>query len=161
MPLAAGTKLRRWQALFLSPGAHVSPACWRGGCRCSGSYAAFWFRCRSCSGRWVLVYLHVWQIFFQTVDNVFESVKLVFGYRCVWRSRGATQQLESSYAWPASAVSPPSYLTLQGFEFSATNIAEVSQWIFTVHGPGLNLPRRQIRLCVSGDDVSYYLLSCR
>lgn len=46
------------------------------------------------------------------------------------------------------------YLHLHGVEFSATDVAEVPQWIFTVGGHGLHLLARQIFFRVSADDVS-------
>jgi hypothetical protein len=52
------------------------------------------------------------------------------------------------------ALGEESEVSLHRFEFSATDVAEVFQWIFTVHGPGLDLLRSQIRFRVGADDFS-------
>jgi hypothetical protein len=57
-----------------------------------------------------------------------------------------------------SALSSTSYLTLHGIEFGAANVAKISQWIFTVHGCGLDLLGRQVRFPVSADDFSHDFL---
>jgi hypothetical protein len=59
---------------------------------------------------------------------------------------------DSSQAPAKIELGEKSEVSLHRFEFSATDVAEVFQWIFPVHGPGLDLFRSQIRFRVGADD---------